>query len=67
PYNKFFWGGDCSVIEGSVGALEFGKSVVVQVLAERVALGLMTEELAMDVSLKIFRDNAIDFFKLGIK
>ncbi|MFC1613878.1 amidohydrolase family protein [Gemmatimonadota bacterium] len=67
PYNKFFWGGDCGVIEGSVGALEFGKSVVAQVLAERVARGLMTEELAMDVALKMFRDNAIAFFKLEEK
>ncbi|MFC1544630.1 amidohydrolase family protein [Gemmatimonadota bacterium] len=67
PYNKFFWGGDCGVIEGSVGALEFGKSVVAQVLAERVSRGLMTEELAMDVALKIFRDNAIAFFRLEEK
>ncbi len=67
PYNKFFWGGDCSVIEGTAGALEFGKSVVAQVLAQRVASGLMTEELAMEIALKIFRENAIAFFKLEEK
>lgn len=64
PYNKFFWGGDCSLIEESTGSLEFGKDVVAQVLAARVERGLMTEEVAKDVALKIFRENAIFFFKL---
>ncbi len=64
PYNKFFWGGDCTTIEGSVGALEFGKEVVVQVLAARVKRGFMTEEVARDVALKLFRENAIRIFNL---
>jgi hypothetical protein len=64
PYNKFFWGGDCHLIEESAGSLEFGKDVVAQVLAARVERGLMTEEVALDVALKIFRENAIRFFKL---
>ena len=64
PYNKFFWGGDCSLIEEATGSLEFGKEVAAQVLAARVEGGLMTEEVAKDVALKIFRENAIQFFKL---
>jgi len=64
PYNKFFWGGDCHYIEESTGSLEFGKSVVAEVLAKRMDRGLMTEDLAKDVAQKIFRDNALRFFKL---
>ena len=64
PYNKFFWGGDCGLIEESTGSLEFGKDVVAQVLAARVERGLLTEDVARDVALKIFRENAIRFFKL---
>ncbi|MGD8540250.1 MAG: amidohydrolase family protein [Candidatus Aminicenantes bacterium] len=67
PYNKFFWGGDCGFIEESVGSLEFGKDVVARVLAARVDRGLMTEDVACDVALKIFRENALRFFKLEEK
>ena len=67
PYNKFFWGGDCHFIEESTGFLEFGKDVVAEVLAKRMGRGLMTEEVAKDVARKIFRDNAIQFFKLQEK
>ena len=64
PYNKFFWGGDCWSIEGAAGSLEYGRSVVAQVLAEKVEGGLMTEELAREVALGIFRNNAIEAFGL---
>jgi hypothetical protein len=64
PYNKFFWGGDCHFIEESTGSLDFGKSVVAEVLAKRIERGLLTEEVAKDIALKIFRDNAIQFFRL---
>ena len=67
PYNKFFWGGDCHFIEESAGSLEFGKDVVAQVLAGRVERGFMTEEVARDVALKIFRENALEVFKLQEK
>lgn len=67
PYNKFFWGGDCHFIEESTGSLEFGKDVVAEVLAKRVERGLLTEDVAKDIALKIFRDNAIQFFKLQQK
>ena len=64
PYNKFFWGGDCAYIEESVGSLEFGKSVVAEVLTKRVERGLLTEEVAQEMIRAIFRENAIRFFKL---
>ena len=66
PYNKFFWGGDCAFIEESVGSLDFGKEVVAEVLAKRVERGFMSEVLARDVALKIFRENANDLFKLKL-
>lgn len=64
PYNKFLWGGDCGLIEESTGSLEFGKDVVSEVLAKRVATGLMTEEAAFGIVERIFRKNAIEVFKL---
>ena len=64
PYNKVFWGGDCSTIEEAVGSLESGKEVVARVLAARVERGAMSEEGARDVALKIFRENAVRLFQL---
>jgi uncharacterized protein len=64
PYNKFFWGGDCHTIEETVGSLEFGKSVVAEVFTKRITRGLMTEEVARDIALKLFRDNAVRVFRL---
>ncbi len=64
PYNKFFWGGDCSFIEESTGSLEFGRDVVVEVLAKRVKRGLLTNEVAFDMIQRIFRENAIEVFQL---
>jgi hypothetical protein len=65
PYNKFFWGGDCALIEESTGSLEFGKDIVAQVLAKRIKRGLLTKETAFDIAQRIFRDNAIFVFKLN--
>jgi hypothetical protein len=67
PYNKLFWGGDCHFIEESTGSLEFGKDVVAEVLAKRIERGYLTEDVAKDIAHKIFRDNAIQFFKLQDK
>ena len=67
PYNKFFWGGDCGLIEESVGSLEFAKDVVSEVLAKRVNRGLLTEELALEIVNRIFRENAIEVFNLEKK
>jgi uncharacterized protein len=67
PYNKFLWGGDVSRIEDAVGSLELGKEVVATVLAERVEKGEMTEGLAFEIAKRIFRDNAIELFRLDKK
>ncbi len=67
PYNKFFWGGDCGLIEESVGSLEYAKDVVSEVLAKRVEKGLLTEEIAFRIADRIFRENAIEMFKLREK
>jgi uncharacterized protein len=67
PYNKFFWGGDCWTIEGAAGSLEYGRSVVTQVLTEKVEEGLMTEQLARQIALGIFRRNAVEAFGMEEK
>ena len=67
PYNKFFWGGDCSIIEGSAGALVEMRDVLAQVLAERVDGGQMSLELAEDMAVKILRENAIRVFQMEKK
>jgi hypothetical protein len=65
PYNKFFWGGDCKFIEGSVGALELGKDVVAEVLAKRVNRGVLNENEARKIINSIFRLNAVKVFNLS--
>ena len=67
PFNKIFWGGDCAFIEESAGSIEFGKSVVAEVLNKRIERGLLTEELALHIARRIFRENAIEVFKLEEK
>ena len=64
PYNKFFWGGDCALIEETTGSLEFGKDVLVEVLTKRIERGLLTEDVAFDIARRMFRDNAIEVFQL---
>jgi len=67
PYNKICWGSDCKLIEEAVGSLEYGKDVIATVLSKRVDRGLMTEEVAVDIARKIFRDNAIRVYSLEKK
>jgi hypothetical protein len=64
PYNKFLWGGDCGLIEESAGSLDYAKDVVSEVLAKRIKRNLLTEEVALDITDRIFRENAIELFKL---
>lgn len=66
PYNKICWGGDCALIEESVGSLLFAKDIVAEVLTLRVKRGVMTQELALEIVERIFRDNAIGIYKLRI-
>jgi len=64
PYNKIFWGGDCAFIEESTGSLEFGKSVVAETLSKRIKRGLLTEDVALEIAERIFRENAVEVFRL---
>ena len=64
PYNKFFWGGDSHLIEESAGALEYCKDVVSEVLAKRIERGLLNEDVSLEIVDKIFRENAIEVFRL---
>jgi len=64
PYNKIMWGGDCRFIEESVGSLNFGKEVVIEVLSRRVAGKQMSLEMAKEILKKIFRENAAELFKI---
>ena len=64
PYNKFFWGGDCSFIEETVGSLEYGKEVLAEVLSKRIERGLLTEDVAYDIVRKVLRENAVEVFRL---
>lgn len=64
PYNKICWGGDCQLIEESAGALIFAKDVVCEVLASRVKRGVLTEEVSIEIIDRIFRENAMEIFRL---
>ena len=64
PYNKFFWGGDCAFIEEATGSLLYGKEVVAEVLAKRIERGVLTEDVAYEMIQRIFRENAIEVFRL---
>ena len=64
PYNKFFWGGDSHFVEEAAGSLEIAKDVVSEVLANRVARGLLSEGLAVEIGVRIFRQNALEYFNL---
>jgi len=64
PYNKIFWGGDCAFIEESTGSLEYGKSIIAEVLVNRIERGVLTKDIAKDIISHIFRENAIEVFRL---
>ncbi|MCF6357480.1 MAG: amidohydrolase, partial [Draconibacterium sp.] len=64
PYNKFFWGGDCHLIEEAVGSLEFGKQVVCEVLAKRIENEQMNDETARKIIRAVFSENAIKLYQL---
>jgi uncharacterized protein len=67
PYNKISWGGDVGTIEESAGALELAKEVVATVLSERIEKGWMEEDMAKEIARRIFRENAIEIYRLETK
>ena len=64
PYNKICWGGDTGNIDDAAGSLEQGRELVAQVLSERMEKGWATREVAEDIARRIFRENAIEIYKL---
>jgi hypothetical protein len=66
PYNKICWGGDVGKIDDAAGSLEMGRQVVATVLSERIDRGWITREVAEDIALRIFRENAIDIYNLDL-
>jgi len=64
PYNKICWGGDTGNIDDAAGSLELGREVVARTLAERIENGWATREVAEDIANRIFRENAIELYKL---
>ncbi len=66
PYNKICWGGDTGNIDDAAGSLELGREVVAARLAERIENGWATREVAEDIAIRIFRENAIEIYNLGI-
>ncbi|GAB4127688.1 MAG: hypothetical protein Kow001_22860 [Acidobacteriota bacterium] len=66
PYNKLFWGGDCHLIEESVGSLEVAREVVAADRAARIARGVRAESLAREISAAIFQDNGKRCFRLTV-
>lgn len=64
PYNKILWGGDCHLIEETVGSLQYGKEVVCIVLAQKVDNGEMELSQAKEIISAVFYDNAKSLFKL---
>jgi len=66
PYNKICWGGDVGYIDDAAGSLEIAREVVATVLSERIDRGWITREVAEDIALRIFRENAIDIYNLDL-
>ncbi len=59
-----FLTGDTGNIDDAAGSLELGREVVAKVLAERTENGWTTREVAEDIARRIFRENAIDIYRL---
>lgn len=64
PYNKICWGGDVGKIDETAGSLELAKDVVATVLTERIEKGWLSKEAAIDICKRIFRENALEIYRL---
>jgi uncharacterized protein len=62
PVNKFMWGGDAHRAECVHGHWLIAQEVVCEVLAEKVARGIVTPDSARQIAAGIFRNNARAFF-----
>jgi predicted TIM-barrel fold metal-dependent hydrolase len=62
PYDRILWGSDLHHAEGIYAATEFTRRCLGEVLAEKVALGDLTEQQATQIGKRIMRDNALEVF-----
>lgn len=63
--DRFTWGGDCWTAEEAYGAFLTAKEVVSRVLTRKIERGYLTQETALDITWKIFRNNAIQLYNLA--
>lgn len=67
PASKIFaFGGDYIFVEGSYAHAKFARQNVTKVLADKVDDGYFTLDEAKNVANMILRENANEFFKLGL-
>jgi len=68
PNNKIFgFGGDCFITPEMVYShAKIAREVIWQVLTEKCRRGVITQDDAKDIAVKLLRDNAKKFFKLKI-
>ncbi len=65
PANKIMaFGGDYGHVESVYGHSVMARAVVTKVLTEKVAGGYFTEAEAIRIAHRLFRDNALEIFKL---
>lgn len=61
------WGGDCRRVEGTFGSLLLAKTLIAEVLAEKVGAGYFGLDVALDLAHKMLRDNAVELFGLQLE
>ncbi len=65
PANKIMaFGGDYTPVELAYGHSVIAREVVAKVLIEKVAAGYISEHEAIDIAIRLLRDNALEIFKL---
>ncbi len=62
PSDRILWGADCNHAEGIYGATVATRTVIAEVLAEKVDRGDLTEEHAARIGRQILRENALALF-----
>lgn len=64
PWDKFTWGADCAIVEETYGTFIMAKRILSQVLSDKVEEGFISLSLAEQIAKMIFRDNAVDLYRL---
>jgi len=68
PQNKILWGADSyRVLEGALGQLIIFRTILSEVLAEKIHAGYFDEDFAIELAQNIFYKNALNFFSLQEK